>query len=134
MLPVGTIPPPLAGCCWARGWSGFGHARCHRLLSTTRWSADDVGLALAGLDVTRLLPNGAPLQVAVYDTLFKRPGKKVFGAARQHDGAANGPRPAGLGNCWVIAGIVVTVPFLTRPPTPASTCAAFTRRSPGPAA
>ncbi|MFB9571954.1 transposase, partial [Streptomyces yanii] len=81
------------------------HARCHRLFSTARWSADDVGLALATLVVSRLLPDGAPLQVAVDDTLFKRSGRKVFGAAWQHDGAAKGPRPAGFGNCWVIAGI-----------------------------
>ncbi|GAA3478134.1 IS701 family transposase [Streptomyces yanii] len=91
------------------------HARCHRLFSTARWSADDVGLALATLVASRLLPDGAPLQVAVDDTLFKRSGRKVFGAAWQHDDTAKGPRPAGFGNCWVIAGIVVTVPFLTRP-------------------
>lgn len=107
-----TVCGMLLGTGLERVWH---HARCHRLFSTARWSADEVGLALAGLVVARLLPDGAPLQVAVDDTLFKRSGKKVFGAAWQHDGAARGPRPAGFGNCWVIAGIVVTVPFLTRP-------------------
>ncbi|MEU5646732.1 transposase [Streptomyces milbemycinicus] len=107
-----TVCGMLLGTGLERVWH---HARCHRLFSTARWSADEASLALAGLVVARLLPDGAPLQVAVDDTLFKRSGKKVFGAAWQHDGAARGPRPAGFGNCWVIAGIVVTVPFLTRP-------------------
>jgi hypothetical protein len=53
--------------------------------------------------------------VAVNDTLFKRSGKKVFGAAGYHDGAAKGPKPIGFGNCWVVAGIVVALPFLPRP-------------------
>jgi hypothetical protein len=91
------------------------HARCHRLFSTARWSVDEVGLAIAQLVVSRLLPDGAPLVVAVDDTLFKRSGRKVFGAAWQHDGAAKGPHPAGFGNCWVVAGLVVTLPFLSRP-------------------
>jgi hypothetical protein len=48
-------------------------------------------LALADLIVARLLPAGAALTIAVDDTLFKRSGKKVFGAAWHHDGAAKGP-------------------------------------------
>lgn len=86
--------------------------RAHCLFSTAHWSVDDVGLALAGLVAGRLLPDGAPLVVAVDDTLFKRSGRKVHGAAWQHDGAATGPRPAGFGNCRVVAGIVVALPFL----------------------
>ena len=49
------------------------------------------------------------------DTLFKRSDKKVFGVAWHHDGAAKGPKPIGFGNCWVVAGIVVQLPFLSRP-------------------
>jgi len=47
--------------------------------------------------------------------LFKRSGKKVFGVALHHDGAAKGPKPIGFGNCWVVAGIVVQLSFLSRP-------------------
>jgi hypothetical protein len=65
--------------------------------------------------VDRLLPQGSPITVVVDDTLFKRSGRKVFGAAWHHDGAAKGPKPIGFGNCWVIAGIVVDLPFLARP-------------------
>ena len=61
------------------------------------------------------MPAGSPLTIAVDDTLFKRSGKKVFGAAWHHDGAAKGPKPIGFGNCWVVAGIVVQLSFLSRP-------------------
>ncbi|MEY9967556.1 hypothetical protein ABIA33_005627 [Streptacidiphilus sp. MAP12-16] len=108
---MATVGPGLAAGL-ERVWH---HARCHRLFSTARWSIDEVGLALAGLIVERLLPDGAPLVVAVDDTLFKRSGRKVHGAAWQHDGAVKGSHPAGFGNCWVVAGLIVTVPFLSRP-------------------
>ncbi|WP_146051045.1 hypothetical protein [Streptomyces noursei] len=50
----------------------------------------------------------------VDDTLFKRRRKKAFGAAWQHDGAARVPKD-GRGTCFVVVGIVVELPFLTRP-------------------
>ncbi|GAB3837613.1 hypothetical protein GCM10027610_040000 [Dactylosporangium cerinum] len=53
--------------------------------------------------------------MAVDDTLFKRSGRKVFGVAWHHDGAAKGPKPIGFDNCWVVAGIVVQLPFLLWP-------------------
>ncbi len=42
-------------------------------------------------------------------------GKKVFAAAWQHDGAAKGPHPVGRGTCFVVIGIVVELPFCSRP-------------------
>jgi hypothetical protein len=72
-------------------------------------------LALADLIVTLLLPTEAAIVVVVDDTLFKHSGRKVFGTAWHHDGAAKGPKPIGFGNCWVIAGIVVDLPFSSRP-------------------
>ena len=89
------------------------HSRAHLLFSNARWSADAPDWP-ADLIVTNF-PAGSPLTVAVDDTLFKRSGKKVFGAAWHHDGAAKGPKPIGFGNCWVVAGIVVQLPFLSRP-------------------
>jgi hypothetical protein len=91
------------------------HARAHRFFATARWCADAVGLALLDLIVDRLLPKGSPITVVVDDTLFKRSGRKVFGVAWHHDGAAKGPKPIGFGNCWVVAGIVAQLPFLARP-------------------
>ncbi len=102
----------LTGAGLERWWH---HSRAHRFFAAARWSADAVGLALAGLIVARLLPARSPIIVAVDDTLFKRSGKKVFGVAWHHDGAAKGPKLIGFGNCWVVTGIVVELPFLSRP-------------------
>jgi hypothetical protein len=91
------------------------HSRAHRFFAVGRWSSDAVGLALTDLIVTHLVPAGSPLTVAVDDTLFKRSGKKVFGVAWHHDGAAKGLQTDRIGNCRVVAGIVVQLPFLSRP-------------------
>jgi DDE superfamily endonuclease len=82
-----TVCGMLTGAGLDQVWH---HSRAHRLFTNARWSADALGLALADLIVTHLLPAGSPLTVAVDDTLFKRSGKKVFGAAWHHDGAAKG--------------------------------------------
>ena len=107
-----TVCGMLTGAGLERLWH---HSRAHRFFAVARWSADMVGLALVDLIVARLLPAGSPITIAVDDTLFKRSGKKVFGVAWHHDGAAKGPKPIGFGNCWVVAGIVVSLPFLSRP-------------------
>src|SRR4029079_17449160 len=102
----------LTGAGLERVWH---HSRAHRLFTNARWSGDALGLVLVDLIVARLLPADSALTVAVDDTLFKRSGKKVFGVSWHHDGAAKGPKPIGFGNCWVVAGIVVQLPFLSRP-------------------
>jgi ribosomal protein S18 acetylase RimI-like enzyme len=75
---------------------------------------DEVGLALARTVVAWFVPAGGDVTVAVDDSLFPRFGKKVFGIKWQHDGAARGRDGLGLGTCFVVAGIVVTVPFMDR--------------------
>src|SRR3954453_6120563 len=77
------------------------HARAHWFFAGARWSADQLGLAVAGLIVTRLLPVGAPLLIAVDDSLFRRSGRRVHGAAWCHDGAATTRtgRAVAWGNC-----------------------------------
>ena len=82
-----TVCGMLTGAGLDRVWH---HSRAHRLFTHARWSVDSLGLALADLIVTNLLPAGSPLTVAVDDTLFKRSGRKVFGVAWHHDGAAKG--------------------------------------------
>src|SRR6476660_738157 len=107
-----TVCGMLTGAGLDRVWH---HSRAHRLFSNARWSGDALGLVLADLIVTRLLPTDSALTIAVDDTLFKRSGRKVFGVAWHHDGAAKGPKPIGFGNCWVVAGLVVPLSFLSRP-------------------
>lgn len=107
-----TVTGMLTWAGLARAWP---HDRAHAFFSRTRWNVDNLGILLAHLIVRTLLPQGAAITVTVDDTLFKRSGKKVFGAAWQHDGAARGPKPVGRGTCFVVVGIVVELPFLTRP-------------------
>ncbi len=92
-------------------------SRAHRFFSHARWDPDALGLALARLVVAASTADGQALTVAVDDTLFHRYGRSVFGAAWQHDGSAKGRDGIGRGNCFVIAGLVVTLP------SPTATCA-----------
>ena len=110
--PVGrTVCGMLSGAGLAQLWH---HARAHRFFSAARWCPRRVGLVLAGL-VVALLPAGAPITVVVEDTLFRRRGKKVHGVGWFHDGSAPGRVKLGFGNNWVVAAIVVMLPWLSRP-------------------
>jgi hypothetical protein len=109
---AGTVTGMLTGAGLATSWS---HDRAHTFFSRAAWSSDTLGMYLSRLIVRTLLPPGAALTIAVDDTLFKKRGKKVFGAAWQHDGSARGKAPVGFGVCFVVAGIVVELPFCTRP-------------------
>src|SRR6266487_5530529 len=90
------------------------HAAC-RFFSAAVWDADRLGLLAARLIVGRLLPVDAPITVVVDDTLFKRWGRKIHHAFWTHDGAAQGGKKIARGNRWVVAGIVVRLPFCTAP-------------------
>ena len=107
-----TVVGMLAGTGMAAAVSF--HACC-RFFSHHAWDADRIGLMLARLIVSRLLPDDAPIVAVVDDTLFRRWGRKVFGALWTHDGSAQGPKTLGRGNRWIIVGIVVEVPFCTHP-------------------
>ncbi|MEO6083307.1 MAG: transposase [Umezawaea sp.] len=101
-------------------WSAAGlagrshHARGHRFFSHARWDPDSLGLLVARLVLTRFVPVGAVLRVVVDDTLFHRYGKATHGVFWQHDGSATGRDGIGRGNCFVVVGLVVTMPFLAR--------------------
>lgn len=111
--PVGrTVCGMLTGAGLARVWH---HCRVHRFFSAARWCPRQVGLMLAGLIVTGLLAPGTPITVAIDDTLFRRRGKKVHGVGWFHDGSTVGQVKLGFGNNWVVAVIVVTLPYLSRP-------------------
>ncbi|TJZ95204.1 IS701 family transposase [Actinacidiphila oryziradicis] len=107
-----TVTGMLTAAGLSRAWS---HDRAHAFFSRASWNVEVLGLALSHLLVRSLLPDGLALTVAVDDTLFKRSGKKVFAAAWQHDGAAKGPRPVGRGTCFVVVGLIVELPFCSRP-------------------
>ena len=107
-----TVCGMLTGAGLARAWP---HDRAHWFFARARWCADDLGLAVALLVVTLLVPAGDPVLVAIDDTLFKRRGKKVWSASWFHDGSAHGPAKTGYGNNWVVLGIVCRLPMARRP-------------------
>lgn len=107
-----TVVGMLAGAGMAAAVSF--HSAC-RFFSQHAWAVDRLGLALARVIVARLLEPGAPIVVVVDDTLFRRWGRRVHHAFWTHDGAAQGPIKVGRGNRWVIAGIVLELPFCTHP-------------------
>ncbi len=83
--------------------------------SHAAWDADDLGLAVARLIVRYLLAEDEPVTVAVDGTFFKRWGKKVAQARWAYDGSAQGGKKIAFGNTWVIAAIVVRLPWCSSP-------------------
>ena len=107
-----TVAGMLLGAGLARAWP---HDRAHYFFARARWQADELGLAVARLVVLLLVPPGEPLTVAVDDSVFRRSGRKVHGAGWQYDGSAPSPDKLSFGTCFVTCGIVVHLPFCTRP-------------------
>jgi hypothetical protein len=104
-----TVTGMLAGARLAGVWH---HARAHRFFATARWSADALGLQVCDLIVGWLLPVGMPICLVVDDSLFKRTGRKIFGAGWHYDAAASGRKRTAWGNNWVVVGVVVALPFV----------------------
>ena len=106
----GTGSRTVTGMWSAAGMAGVRHwSVAHRFFSHARWDLDALGLALARLVVACFTAEDAALTVAVDDTLFHRYSRTVFGVFWQHDGSATGRDGIGRGNCFVIAGLVVSV-------------------------
>lgn len=85
------------------------HSRAHDFFARRRWSADRLGLALAAFVAERFLAPGAPIPVAIDDTLFPRTGAGVFAAGWQFDSTAplHPTRRLRFGNSFVCLGILV---------------------------
>ena len=49
------------------------------------------------------------------DSVFLRSGRKVYGAGWQYDGSSPSQNKLSFGTCFVTCGIVVQLPFCTRP-------------------
>src|SRR5487761_148695 len=107
-----TVCGMLLGAGLARVWP---HDRAHYFFARARWDIDEVGLAVARLVVLLLVPPGEPVTVAVDDSVFRRSGRMVHGAGWQHDGSSPARNKIAYGTCFVTCGIVVRLPFCTRP-------------------
>jgi hypothetical protein len=105
----------VTGMLQAAGLAGeWHHSRAHDFFARARWDPDELGLALLDFLVTVFVKAGAPVRLAVDDTLFGRSGREVFGAHYLHDGAQpeGSGRRTRWGNCWVVVVLVVELPCL----------------------
>jgi hypothetical protein len=107
-----TVCGMLAGAGLAQTWS---HDRVHRFFAAAVWSIDAVGLIVLDLVITHLVDDDAVVILAVDDTAHRRRGKRVHGAQWIHDGSAPSRNKLAFGHRWVVVGVVVRLPFLTRP-------------------
>jgi hypothetical protein len=119
MLVVGSVGRirdcTVTGMLQAAGLAGeWHHSRAHDFFARARWDPDQLGLALVDFLVSVFVAAGAPIRIAVDDTLFGRSGRRVWGAHYLHDGAQ--PQGSGRrtrwGNCWVVVVLVVELPCL----------------------
>jgi len=107
-----TVCGMLLGAGLGRCWP---HDRAHYFFARAAWDLDQLGLAVARLAVGLLVPPGAAITVAVDDSVFRRCGRRVFGAAWQHDGSSPARNKLSFGTCFVTCGIIVALPFCSRP-------------------
>jgi DDE superfamily endonuclease len=107
-----TVCGMLLGAGLARIWP---HDRARHFFAGARWQADELGVAVARLVVLLLVPAGEAITVAAGDSVFRRSGRQVHGACWQHDGSSPARNKVSFGTCFVTAGIVVRLPFCTRP-------------------
>jgi hypothetical protein len=107
-----TVCGMLLGAHLAGAWP---HDRAHRFFARARWEIDELGVSVARLAVRVLVPAGEAIIVAVDDSVFRRSGRKVHGARWQYDGSSAARNKLRFGTCFVTAGIVVRLPFCSRP-------------------
>ncbi len=105
----------VTGMLQAAGLAGsWHHSRAHDFFAYRRWNPDELGLRLLDFLIVAFVKPGAPIRLAVDDTLFGRSGRKVWGAHYLHDGAQpeGSGRRTRWGNCWVHVVLVVELPCL----------------------
>ena len=105
----------VTGMLQAAGLAGvWHHSRAHDFFARARWDPDELGLRLLGLLVSVFAAAGAPIRLAIDDTLFGRSGRRVWGAHYLHDGAQpeGSGRRTRWGNCWVVVVLVVELECL----------------------
>ena len=106
-----TVTGMLQGAGLAGVWH---HSRAHDFFARARWDPDELGALLLDFLVSAFVKEGAPIRLAVDDTLFGRSGKRVWGAHYLHDGAQpeGSGRRTRWGNCWVVVVLIVQLPCL----------------------
>jgi hypothetical protein len=107
-----TVTGMLVGAGLEQAWH---HTRAHRFFAAARWSPDQLGLCLLDLIAALLVGADAPVRLVIDDTLYRRSGRRIFGAAWHHDPLGVGRRAVTWANAWVVLGVLVDLPFCSRP-------------------
>jgi DDE superfamily endonuclease len=105
----------VTGMLQAAGLAGvWHHSRAHDFFARRRWAPDELGLRLLDFLVSVFVKTGAPIRLAIDDTLFGRSGRRVWGAHYLHDGAQpeGSGRRTRWGNRWVVVVLVVRLECL----------------------
>src|SRR6266545_4150804 len=141
-------PHTVTGMLAGAGLAGRRHHDlAYRFFATARWSADQLGLLLLDLICAVMVPADAPLYLAVDDTLWRRTGRKLHGAAWHHDTGGPGrhrpawgspatqtaPRwrwPASWSTCSSTTSASGQCTWSATPPTSANHCGDSPHRSP----
>ncbi len=84
----------------------------HRFFSQARWTVDAVGRVMLAM-VLKLIPDDAPIVVAVDDTLNRKTGKRIWAAGMHHDPLLSTARQAvfSFGHNWVVLSVQLRLPF-----------------------
>jgi len=86
------------------------HTSFHRFFRCARWMADDIGEKVLHL-LLKLVDPGAPLVLAVDDTLARHTGKKISSAGMHRDALLSTATKVffHFGHVWVVLALVVEV-------------------------
>jgi hypothetical protein len=104
----------VTGMAAAAGMAGRWRQACW-FFAGAAWDIGALGLAVARLVVRCLLADGETVTVAIDGTFFRRWGRQVFQARWAYDGSAQGGKKIAFGNTWVVAAVVVKLPFCSSP-------------------
>lgn len=91
------------------------HEKFHRFFSRGTWQPDKLG-RLIFIHLLGWLEDGAPVRIAVDDTLAGKTGEKVFGIDSHLDAVRSTKKRKffSFGHCWVFLTIQMPMPFCSR--------------------
>jgi SRSO17 transposase len=103
----------VTGLITAAGAIGKKHFSCyHRFFSRAVWDLDSLGQIILKLALC-FIPKDAVILLAVDDTLARKTGKRIWGAAMHHDPLRSTRRKHffSFGHSWVVLSLVIELPF-----------------------
>ena len=104
----------VTGLITAAGAIGGKHFSCyHRFFSRAKWDLDSLGRIILGLAL-HFVPKNAVILLAADDTLARKTGKRIWGAAMHHDPLRSTRRKHffSFGHSWVVLSIVIPLPCM----------------------